>query len=133
MFKRILTQKRAEGYIDMAIGVFCLLLVVALAASFFPVFTAKQQLDIFAGEIVRQAEITGGTDVSGRIAKMREETGLDPQITWTCDYYSGNKVQLNGDIEAVLTTRVDIGFFVFGPFPIEIRAKATGKSEVYYK
>jgi len=42
-------------------------------------------------------------------------------------------VQLNGDIEVVLTTKVDIGFFVFGSFPIEIRAKATGKSEVYYK
>ena len=42
-------------------------------------------------------------------------------------------MQLNGDIEVTLTETVDIGFFVFGSFPIEIRAKATGKSEVYYK
>ena len=133
MIQRVLKSRRAEGYIDTAIGVFCLMLVIAFMANLFPVFTAKQQLDIFANEIVRQAEIVGGTDVSGRIAKMKEETGLNPQITWNCDYYSGNKVQLNGDIEVVLTTRVDIGFFVFGSFPIEIRAKATGKSEVYYK
>lgn len=56
-----LKSKRGEGYIDVAIGLFCLMLVVALAVSFLPVFTAKQQLDIFATEIVRQAEIVGGT------------------------------------------------------------------------
>lgn len=117
----------------MAVSVFCLMMVIAFVVSLFPVFTAKQQLDFFANEIVRQAEITGSTSVSSRIAKMKEQTGLDPYITWNCDYYSGNKVQLNGDMEVVLTTTVDIGFFTFGSFPIEIRARATGKSEVYYK
>ena len=87
----------------------------------------------FADEIVRQAEIVGSTDVSGRIAQLKQETGLDPQIQWDCDYYSGNKVQLNGDIQVTLTQRVDIGFFVFGSFPIELKARASGKSEVYYK
>lgn len=99
----------------------------------FPVFMQKQQLDSFADEIVRQAEIMGSTDVSGRIAQLKQETGLDPQIQWDCDYYSGNKVQLNGDIQVTLTQRVDIGFFVFGSFPIELKARASGKSEVYYK
>lgn len=133
MLKKILKSRRGEGYIDVAIGLLCLMLVVALAVSFLPVFTAKQQLDIFATEIVRQAEIVGGTNVTGRISDMKAETGLDPEIRWNCDYYSGNKVQLNGDIEVTLAETVDIGFFVFGSFPIEIQAKATGKSEVYYK
>ena len=133
MFKRILKSKRGEGYIDIAVGILCLLLVVAFAVQLFPVFTSKQQLDIFATEIVREAEIKGSTSVESRIADMREQTGLDPDIRWDCDYYSGKKVQLNGDIEVVLTDTVDIGFFIFGSFPIEIQAKATGKSEVYYK
>ena len=101
---------------DIVVGVFCLMLVVALAVSFLPVFTAKQQLDLFAAEIVRQAEITGGTEVSGRIATMR-----------------GNKVQLDGDISVTLKTTVDVSFFFFGPFQVGITAKASGKSEVYYK
>ena len=133
MIKKILKSRCGEGYIDVAIGILCLLLVVAFAVTLLPVFTTKQQLDIFATEIVRQAEIVGSTNVSDRISTMEEQTGLDPQIRWNCDYYSGNKVQLNGDIEVVLTDTVDIGFFVFGSFPIEIQAKATGKSEVYYK
>ena len=80
MFKRILKSKRGEGYIDVAIGILCLMLVVALAVSFFPVFTTKQQLDLFAAEIVREAEIAGGTNVSSRISTMRRQTGLNPQI-----------------------------------------------------
>ena len=122
-----------EAYIDVAIGIFCLMLVLALAMTLFPVFMKKQQLDSFAERIIRQAEIVGSTDVSGRIAQLKQETGLDPQIQWDCDYYSGNKVQLNGDIQVTLTQKVDIGFFVFGSFPIELKAKASGKSEVYYK
>ena len=133
MLKRILKGKRGEGYIDVAVGILCLLLVVAFAVQLFPVFTAKQQLDIFAVEIVREAEIKGSTNVDSRVADMREQTGLNPTIRWDCDYYSGKKVQLNGDIEVRLTDTVDIGFFIFGPFPIELHAKATGKSEVYYK
>ena len=133
MLKNLLKSRRGEGYIDVAIGILCLLLVVAFAVQLFPVFATKQQLDIFATEIVREAEIKGSTNVDSRIAHMREQTGLDPDIRWDCDYYSGKKVQLNGDIEVRLTDTVDIGFFIFGPFPIEIQAKATGKSEVYYK
>lgn len=118
---------------DVAIGILCLMLVVAFAVSFLPVFTAKQQLDIFATEVVRQAEIVGGTHVSDRISDLQEQTGRNPQIHWECDYYSGSKVQLNGDIAVMLTDTVDIGFFIFGSWPIEIGAKATGKSEVYFK
>ena len=124
---------RGEGYIDTVVGVLCLMLVVALALVLMPVLQKKQQLDSFAAEIVRQAEITGNTNVSARIEQLKEETGLDPQIQWECDYFNGTKVQLNGDIRVTLTQRVDIGFFVFGHFPIELKARASGKSEVYYK
>lgn len=131
--RNICKNCEGEGYLDVAVGVLCLMLVVALAMTLFPIFMKKQQLDTFAEEIVRQAEIVGSTNVSGRIAQLKQETGLDPQIQWDCEYYSGNKVQLNGDIQVTLTERVDIGFFVFGSFPVELKAKASGKSEVYYK
>lgn len=133
MLKQVLRSKRGEGYVDIVVGVLCLMLVVALAVSFLPVFTAKQQLDLFAAEIVRQAEITGGTEVSGRVATMRAQTGLDPEIVWECDYFRGNKVQLDGELSVTLKTTVDVSFFFFGPFQVEIQAKASGKSEVYYK
>lgn len=131
--KKLRKDCRGESYIDTAIGVLCLMLVVALAMVLFPVFIQKQQLDTFADEIVRHAEIVGSTSVSVRIEELKANTGLNPEIYWDCDYYSGNKVQLNGDINVTLKQRVNIGFFVFGSFPIELQARASGKSEVYYK
>ena len=133
MLKKIFKDNHGEGYIDYVIGLVCLMTVIAFAIHLLPVFQAKQQLDIFATEIVREAEIKGSTSVSSRIATMQEQTGLNPQIDWNCNYYSGKKVQLNGDINVVVTETVDIGFFSFGSFPIELTSKATGKSEVYYK
>ena len=131
--RNVLREKRGEGYIDIAVGILCLMLVIALAVSLFPVFMVKQQLNRFADEIVRQAEIVGSTSVNRRIEELREETGLDPEISWDCDYFEGSKVQLNGDIGVTLTCRINLGFFQFGSFPVEIRARASGKSEVYYK
>ena len=131
--RNVLREKRGEGYIDIAVGILCLMLVIALAVSLFPVFIVKQQLNRFADEIVRQAEIVGSTSVNRRIEELREETGLDPEISWDCDYFEGSKVQLNGDIAVTLTCRINLGFFQFGSFPVEIRARASGKSEVYYK
>ena len=127
--RNVLREKRGEGYIDIAVGILCLMLVIALAVSLFPVFMVKR----FADEIVRQAEIVGSTSVNRRIEELREETGLDPEISWDCDYFEGSKVQLNGDIAVTLTCRINLGFFQFGSFPVEIRARASGKSEVYYK
>jgi len=131
--RNVLREKRGGGYIDIAVGILCLMLVIALAVSLFPVFMVKQQLNRFADEIVRQAEIVGSTSVNRRIEELREETGLDPEISWDCDYFEGSKVQLNGDIAVTLTCRINLGFFQFGSFPVEIRARASGKSEVYYK
>lgn len=133
MLKRILKERRGEGYIDMAVGTVCIMLVIAFAVNLFPVFVVKQRLDTFANELVRQAEITGSTNVGDRTADLKEQTGLNPSITWDCDYYSGNKVQLNGRITVTLADTVDIGFFSFGSFPIKLTARATGRSEVYYK
>ena len=65
--RNVLREKRGEGYIDIAVGILCLMLVIALAVSLFPVFMVKQQLNRFADEIVRQAEIVGSTSVNRRI------------------------------------------------------------------
>lgn len=133
LIKKVITNQRGEGYIDYVIGLFCLFIVVSFVIAFLPVFQTKQQLDIFATELVREAEIMGSTSVSTRLATLKNQTGLDPTIVWSASYFSGSKVQLNGDISVTITETVDIGFFRFGSFPIVLRAKATGKSEVYYK
>lgn len=132
MLKRVLRSRRGEGYIDVCVLVVCAILVIALAVKIMPVYIAKQQLDTFATELVREAELYGcvGTETTRRAQLLQEQTGLDPDISWS----STGRIQLNQEVTVVLTYQTDLGLFAgFGSFPITLHSEATGKSEVYWK
>ena len=57
--RRIIKDKSGEGYIDAAVIILCIMLVTALGVKLFPIFITKLQLDNFADELVREAEISG--------------------------------------------------------------------------
>ena len=129
---KLLKSKRGEGYIDVCVLVLCAVLVIALAVKVFPVFIAKNQLDTFATELCREAEISGsvGSETSLRATVLKESTGLNPNISWS---KTGN-IQLNEEVTVTITLQENIGLFGnFGSFPITLKAQATGKSEVYHK
>ena len=108
--RRLLKEKRGEGFVDVCVLVLSVALVLALVVRIAPVFVAKQNLDVFADELVRTAEINGqvGSVTSSKAAALREETGL--------------------------TTTVNLGLFgEFASFPVTLTARATGVSEVYWK
>jgi len=129
---KLLKCKRGEGYIDVVVIVFCAMLVIALAVRVFPVFIVKQQLDVFASELSREAEIAGrvGTETNRREQFLREKMGINPAVSWS----RTGRIQLNEEFTVTLVMRVDIGLFGgFGSFPITLRAEAGGKSEVYWK
>ena len=83
--RRLLKNKRGEGFVDVCVLVLAVALVLALVVRIAPVFVAKQNLDVFADELVRTAEINGrvGSATSAKAADLREETGLDPDISWS--------------------------------------------------
>lgn len=132
MLKRVWKEQRGEGYIDIAVLVLCVFLVLALSVKLLPVFIAKQQLDIYATELCREAEISGrvGSETSRRAAVLTEQTGLTPEIQWS----GSGRIQLNEEVSVQLTYRYDLGLFgSFGSFPVTLKAEASGKSEVYWK
>lgn len=57
--KETLKSEQGEGYIDVAVLVLCVMLVLALSVKILPVFICKQQLDTFATELCREAEFCG--------------------------------------------------------------------------
>lgn len=129
---KFLTNKRGEGYIDVVVLVLAIMLCIVLVIKVLPVFIAKHQLDTFAAELVREAEISGriGSETSARVATLQTQTGLRPTITWS----KTGQIQINEEISVTLQTSTNIGLFgSFGSFPIELTAKASGKSEVYWK
>ena len=130
--RRLLKEKRGEGFVDVCVLVLSVALVLALVVRIAPVFVAKQNLDVFADELVRTAEINGqvGSVTSSKAAALRGGTGLDPDISWS----DTGRIQLNEEVTVTLTHEIDLGLFAgFGSFPITLRADATGKSEVYWK
>ena len=68
--KKLLKRRSGEGYIDVCVLVVCAMLVLALVVRVLPVYITKQQLDTYAVELVREAEITGqvGTETTRRAA-----------------------------------------------------------------
>lgn len=115
----------------MAVLVIVVMLVIALAVNVYPVFIIKSELNLFVNEIARIAEIEGeiGNVTNREANKLRESTGIDPQFLWS----KTGKIQINEAFYVIGTKEVDIGFFEFGSFPITLRSKATGRSEVYHK
>ncbi|WP_313339914.1 DUF4320 family protein [Sedimentibacter sp.] len=129
---KILKSKQGEGYIDVAILVLCAMLVIALAVRVFPAFIIKQQVDTFATELVREAEIAGrvGSETTNRELILREKIGITPTVKWS----KTGRIQLNEEVIVTVTFETNIGFFGgFGSFPVTLRADAAGKSEVYWK
>lgn len=128
----VLRCKRGEGYVDVVVIVLVVMLGIALAIKVFPVFIAKNQLDRFADELVREAEIAGrvGQETSSRAIQLKSQTILDPTISWS---KTGN-LQISEEVTVTLHVTMNIGLFGnFGSFPIDLTAKATGRSEVYWK
>ena len=106
--------------------------MLALCVQVLPVFVKKQQLDVFATELVREAEISGrvGAETDRREESLIEKTGLEPDISWSQE----GRIQLNKDVSVTLTYETNIGLFgKFGSFPVTLRTEASGKSEVYWK
>lgn len=132
MLKKVLKNKRGEGYIDVAVLMLCVMLVIAVAVSVLPVFVTKNKLDIYAAELCREAEIAGrvGNETTLRAQVLTEKTGINPDISWS----KSGKIQLNQDFTVTVTVQTDLGLFGgFGSFPVTLKAQASGKSEVYWK
>ena len=129
---KLIKSKRGEGYIDVAVLVLCVMLVIALAVSVLPVYVTKNKLDTYAAALCREAEIAGrvGSETTMRAQVLSERMGIEPDVSWS---KSGN-IQLNQEFTVTVTLQTDLGLFGgFGSFPVTLQAKASGKSEVYHK
>lgn len=129
---RMMKDKKGEGYVDAAVVVFCAMFVIALGVRVFPVFVTKLQMDNFADELVREAEISGrvGEETAARQRVLEEKTGIHPTVQWS----RTGEVPLNEEVTVTLTLQKDLGLFgKLKAFPVTIQARAAGKSEVYWK
>ena len=116
----------------MIILVLSAVMVLALSMRVLPVFIQKQQLDTFATELVREAEVSGrvGAETSAVLPCCQKKQGFIRNVSWS----ENGRIQLNEEVTVTLTMDTNIGLFgEFASFPVTLRAQAAGKSEVYWK
>ena len=130
-------NKRAEGYVDVAVAVLVISFLLILLVSVFGVIHQKQTLNQMAEQIVEIASINGCVDneVMERYEQLCEQTGLTPTMIFEATYFDEDtgKVQLGDIISCTLTMETSLIGFGGELFPIDMTVTASGVSQVYWR
>ena len=107
---KTLKNKKAEGYIDVAVAVLVIALVLVLIISIWSMVTLKQDMTYMCNELLEVATVTGeiGPEVQARFAELCTESGFTPTVEFSATYfdYATGKVQLGDVISVTLTTEM---------------------------
>lgn len=129
---RYLKSKRGDTLISIPFVVLAIVFMVVFYIKASPVFLQKQRIDTYASELCRVAEITGrvGQETEEKAQRLNDSMGFTPQIEWS----KTGTIQMNDTITVTCTTTYDLGLFgSVGSFPVTLRGKASGQSEVFWK
>lgn len=129
--KKLLKSPKGSLVFEAPVMLVIAIMIIAIGLYSFPAIIAKQQLDTYATELKRTAELTGmvGTETTKKEQKLSSETGLNPDVTWS----KTGKIQLDDEFTVTCSITKNIGFGWFGSFPVPLSSKQTGRSEVYWK
>ena len=139
MLKKLLSSKRGEGYIDVAISMIAVAMVIMVTLSIFQVIVLKTQMDRVTEDLIECATYEGefGTAFDNKVEQLKDQYG-DFDVTYgTCygsRYYNSTRerVQLGDNMYVTVTIRVSL-FGVEEVFPLELDTTRVGKSEKYWQ
>ena len=136
MFKK-LQNKKAEGYIDVAVAVLVIVFLLVFSVGIFSKIAVKQDLSHMCSELVEVATKSGriGPEVQARYEQLCEEAGIRPTMTFTATYFdsSSGKVQLGDVITCKLTYSTELVGFGGFSLPFDVEVSESGLSRIYWK
>lgn len=134
---KTLKNKKAEGYIDVAVAVLVIAFVLILMISIWSMITLKQDMTYMARELVEAATVSGriGPEVEARFAELCAESGFTPMVSFSAMYFDPitGKVQLGEVISVTLTTEMILPGFGGFELPFDVSVTQSGLSRVYWK
>lgn len=134
---KTLKNKKAEGYIDVAVAVLVIAFVLILIISIWSMITLKQDMTYMARELVEAATVSGriGPEVEARFAELCAESGFTPTVSFSATYFDPitGKVQLGEVISVTLTTEMILPGFGGFELPFDVSVTQSGLSRVYWK
>ena len=137
MIKQLMKNKKAEGYIDICVGVIVFVMVLVIAVNIFSFITLKIEMDQIAEELIEAATYSGcfGDDFLERDSDMMGEY-FYYVIDYGADEYfnsSYKRVQLGDKMWVKISKHTYVkGLGVFR-IPVTVSVTRSGLSEKYWK
>jgi Flp pilus assembly protein TadG len=137
---RLQNDQSGEGYVDVAIIILIVFVMMASLLAVFPILSAQQSLNNTVRQIVRTVEITGNAGSEVDVLLNQITSAKPDNLTWQTTWKDAtNKtIQLKTPFTVTATKKAQLVVLrpSFGDplvIEVEISATASGISEVYFK
>ena len=133
----MMKNKRAEGYIDICIGIIALLSVLVLTLNVYSFLTLKQDLDEISQQLIEVATYNGcfGDEFNQRANSLRDQLFDFDVETSASSYYNAayKKVQLGNTMKVTVKVHTNVVGIGIVNIPITCTSTRSGISEHYWK
>lgn len=133
----MMKNKRAEGYIDICIGIIALLSVLVLTLNVYSFLTLKQDLDEISEQLIEVATYNGcfGDEFNQRANSLRDQLFDFDVETSAGSYYNAayKKVQLGNTMKVTVKVHTKVVGIGIVNIPITCTSTRSGISEHYWK
>lgn len=135
--KKIITSKKAEGYIDVVVGIFAILMVVVVVLNIFQFMTLKQDLDEISGQLIETATFNGcfDSEFDERVESLQNQF-FDFQVDTDAESYFNahyKRVQLGDQMDVYVSMETYIQGLGMFRIPVTVTSHRSGISEKYWK
>lgn len=135
--KRIIHSKKAEGYIDVVVGIFAIVMVLVVTINIFEFLTLKQDLDEISGQLIELATFKGSFDESfDERVEILKYVFFDFEVTTSAETYFNaayKKVQLGDKMDVTVSVQTYVQGLGIFKIPITVTSHRSGISEKYWK
>ena len=135
--KKIITSKKGEGYIDVVVGIFAMMMVVVVVLNIFQFMTLKQDLDEISGQLIETATFNGCFDneFDERVEGLQDQF-FDFNVTTDAEEYFNatyKRVQLGDKMDVYVSVQTYVKGLGMFRIPVTVTSHRSGISEKYWK
>lgn len=137
MLRKILKNKRGEGYVDMCVGVIVFVMILVIAINIFSFITLRIEMDQIADELLETATYNG---CFGSEFWDRDSALLNQYYYYDIDYGADeyfNSTYHRVQLGHVMSVTVSVDTYVKGlgvfKIPVTLSVTRSGLSQKYWK
>ena len=135
--KKFIKSKKGEGYIDVVIGIFAMMMVLVVVLNIFQFMTLKQDLDEISGQLIETATFNGcfDTEFDERVESLQNqffefEVDTDAESYFNATY---ERVQLGDQMDVFVSVQTYVQGLGMFRIPVTVTSHRSGISEKYWK